>query len=109
MIGLLLAALAIVAFVGALVTYALLRGVSVRGSLDVRPGDAPPPEPRTPRARTQTQAAPAAHPRRTADLAQSYATPHPPPDGAHPHALGTWGTTTPETGVTAPPRRTGDS
>ena len=43
------------------------------------------------------------------DTAQSYTAPHPPPDAAHPHALGTWGTTTPETGVPAPPRRTGDS
>ena len=95
MIGLYLAALAVVAFVGALVTYALLRGVSVRGSLDVRPGDAPPPEPRPPRARTQTHAAPAARSRRTADPAQSYTTPHPPPDSAHPHAMGTWSTETP--------------
>ena len=63
------------------------------------------------RERVQTQAAPAARSKRPppADPAQSYTTPHPPQTDAHPHALGTWGTTTPETGVPAPHRRTGDS
>lgn len=96
MIGLYLAALAVVGCPLALLAYALLRGVSVRASLDVRPGDAPPPEPRPPRARTQTHAAPRAR-------GGAPKIPPPPED--------TWdGTTpTPETGVPAPQRRSGDS
>lgn len=110
MIGLYLAALAIVGCPLALLVYALLRdGLSVRWSLDVRPGgDAPPPEPRAPRARTLTHAAPAARARRTAEpYVEPYAAPHPPQTDAHPHGLGTWGTTT--DADVAPSRRTGDS
>lgn len=102
MIGLYLVALAVVGVPLGLVAYALLRGVRVRVDVDVRPlGDeAPPPR----RERTQTRAAPRATGRRpSADPAQTYDTPHPQADAQHPHALGTWGTTTPETGV---PRRT---
>lgn len=109
MIGLYLAALAVVGCPLALLAYALLRlldaarGEGVEASARLRVG------PR--RERVQTQAAPAARSKRPppADPAQSYTAPHPTPDAAHPHALGTWGTTTPETGVAAPPRRTGDS
>ena len=103
MIGLYLAALAVVGPLLGLVAYALLRGVRVRVDVDVRPvGDTTPPPAR--RERVPTRVTPRAKGRTAApDPAQTYDTPHPTADAAHPHSLGTWGTTTPETGV---PRRT---
>lgn len=115
----------------ALLIMLLVRGgVSIRASLDVGPVRPPareivhrtqsaqdemraqPMQPaKTKRERTNTGIAPAARgkPRDPArDPAQSYTEQHPTPDTAHPHAMGIWGTTTPETGVAAPPRRTGD-
>lgn len=92
----------------ALLIMLLVRGgVSIRASLDVGPVRALPREttreksddaPTKPkRERTNTGIAPAARGKKSLaqDPAQSYATPHPPPDSAHPHAMGTWSTETP--------------
>jgi len=101
-LGLFLTFVAVVGLPLAGLVMVLLRGVSVRFTLDIAPdasqqAEQTAPTAPSPRKRVQTIAAPRPKSKRsssvTTDPAQPYTAPHH-PDAQHPHALGTWGAET---------------